>query len=259
MTAQAVAAAERWASALLDPEAPLPPGLRCWNGSDPRPRFDVHRNTVLVTLVAALADTFPVVRALVGPDFFAEAARRFVRAQPPCSPLLAEYGAAFPAFLAGYAPAGALPWLSDVARLEFARVTAFHAADAVALDAARLASWLARPDGLADSHWPLHPSLHVVDSDHPVVDLWAAHQGEGSLESVDLQRAQSALVGRDGDDVLVLTVPRACALFVAVLQAGAPLADAVATAGDTLDLPASLALLLRHGWWVEPFTDSEFT
>lgn len=57
-------------TAPLNPELPCPGGLTSWNGSDPELRFAVCRNNVMVSLIDALADTFPVVQALVGEEFF---------------------------------------------------------------------------------------------------------------------------------------------------------------------------------------------
>jgi uncharacterized protein (UPF0276 family) len=98
-----------FAETLLDPRAPIPAGLRTWNGSDPARRFDVHRNNVVTSLTAALAATFPVVLELVGADFFQAMAREFVRAAPPASPVLAEYGEAFADFVAGFRRRRACP------------------------------------------------------------------------------------------------------------------------------------------------------
>ncbi|MFO1274391.1 MAG: DNA-binding domain-containing protein [Rubrivivax sp.] len=248
-----------WGTALLDAHRPAPAGLRTWNGSDPGARFDVHRNNVVVSLVAALADTFPVVRALVGEHFFAAMARHFVRRHPPCSPVLADYGSALPGFIGAYAPAASLPYLGDLAALEYARVQAFHAADAPPLTPAELGARLQRPLELARSEWALHPSLQIVASAHPIVDLWAAHQGHGALEAVDLLRAQTALVGREGDEVLVLGVEPASAAFVQALQRGQALGAAVARAAElhsdeALDLAATLAQLLACGWLVRSLT-----
>ena len=69
-----------FAEALLSPESDHPPGLRTWNGSDPGPRFAVYRNNLVVSLVDALADTYPVVQEMVGVEFFRAMAREFVRA-----------------------------------------------------------------------------------------------------------------------------------------------------------------------------------
>jgi hypothetical protein len=239
-----------FAAALLDPGHPPPPGLVTWNGSDPAVRFAVYRNNVAVSLVEALADTFPVTRQLVGPPFFEAMARCFVTTEPPRSPVLTAYGDGFPDFIAGFAPAHALPYLPDLARLELGRVRAYHAPDAESLGTAELAGHLADPDRLPGTRLTLHPSAAVVASAHAIVALWAAHHGDGRIEDVDLDRPEWALVLRQGDEVLVLRIPRGAAAFVAALGAGAPLGEATevaACAEPELDLVETLALLIHQG------------
>ena len=115
-----------FAAALLDAALPVPAGLVVWNGSDPTVRLAIHRNNVIISLVDALGETFAVVRQLVGAEFFAAMARCYVADQPPRSPVLAEYGESFAVWLAGFEPVRTVPYLTDMARLEFARVRAFH-------------------------------------------------------------------------------------------------------------------------------------
>ena len=67
-------------------------------------------------------------------------ARFHVRATPPTSPLLFEYGRDFPAFIEAYEYAQAMPWLADVARIERAWLDAYHAADAAPISAETLAA-----------------------------------------------------------------------------------------------------------------------
>lgn len=252
----------QFAAALLDAERTPPPGLVTWNGSDPAPRFAVYRNNVVASLTAALADTFEVVRQLVGEAFFATLARHFVAAHPPRSPRLAEYGAALPAFIerfvAQHAPADALPYLSDVARLEYARVQAAHEADAAVLSAAAVAARLADPAALPGARLALHPSLRVLVSAHAVASLWAAHQAdsdaiEAAVGRVDPGRPEAALVLRADDDVIVVPLPHASAAFVAALAAGATLAEALAQGescrapdGLPFDPAAAFGVLLAH-------------
>ena len=81
-------------------------------------RLRVHRHHVRDSLVAALAATFPTVRAVVGEDFFRRLAHAFVAATLPVQPVLAEYGAGLPDFLGAYPSAAALPYLADIARLD---------------------------------------------------------------------------------------------------------------------------------------------
>jgi hypothetical protein len=240
----------RFAAALLAPERPAPPGLIAWNGSDPAVRFGVYRNNVAVSLTEALAEGFPVTRALVGDAFFAAMARCFVIEQPPASPILSDYGEAFPDFIAAFPPAAGLPYLPDLARLERARVVAYHAADAQSLTADDLARHVADPQRLPATRVALHPACRLLASEHAVVSLWAAHQGEGRIEDVDLRRPESALVLRDGDEVLVLPLSPATGRFLAALAAGMPLGEAVDAAAATdanFDLTQAIAPLIRHG------------
>lgn len=235
-----------FAAALLDPQADCPPQLRAWNGSDAGRRFDVHRNNVLVSLVDALAETFPVVQQLVGEAFFRAMAAAFVRAQPPTSPVLHAYGAGLPAFLDGFAPAASVPFLADVARLEWARVEACHAADAPVLDPARVA-WDA--DRAGELRFVLHPAARIVSSPHPVVAIWAAHQGEGEPAPLQERGAQHALVTRPALEVWIVACDAGTAAFARALSRGENLEAAAlaAAAYPTFDLAAALAMLLRHG------------
>jgi hypothetical protein len=243
-----------FADALLHPAAGCPPGLRAHNGSDPQVRFNVHRNNVVTSLVSALADGFPVTRQLVGEAFFNAMAQCYVVAQPPVSPLLGEHADGFAAFIAAFAPAAGLPYRADVARLERARVRAFHAADAEPLAPDAIAARLADPAALARAGVELHPSVELLQSDHAVVSLWAAHQGHGAIEQVNPFVPEAALVLREDDDAVVLRVPLAAARFLRRLAEGASLADAAAAgAGHAaaapdapFDLAASLALLIGH-------------
>lgn len=237
-----------FAAALFDPARACPGGLRAWNGSDPAVRFAVHRNNVVVSLVDALADGFPVVRTLVGDDFFDHAlARDFVVAHPPRSPVLAEWGDELPDFIESYEPAAELPYLADVARLEHARLRACNAADAPRLDDAAVAARLSRPAALPAARLVLHPSLRVVDSPCAVVSLWAAHQDDlDALATLDWRRPEAALVLRDDDDgVVVAKIDAPAARWLRAVTGGATLAQAARAAPDA-DLAAAFALLLRH-------------
>ncbi len=239
-----------FAAALLDPALPCPPGLRAWNGSDPARRLAVYRNNVVGSLVDALASTFEVTQQLVGTEFFRAMAAVYVRRHPPRSRILAHYGGGFPAFVADFEPAAALPYLADVARLEFARVQAGHAADAAPIAATTLAQALADPQALAEMRLQWHASLQPIESPYAVVTLWAAHQGDGEIPTVEVDHAEQALVLRDGLEVLVLPADAGGTRFVDLTRAGATFGAAAAAAASVdpgFDLGATLARLLRHG------------
>lgn len=239
-----------FAAALLADRPRCPDGLRTWNGSDPAPRFAVYRNNVIVSLIDALADAYPVTRALVGDEFFHAMARAHARAHPPRTPVLARYGADFADFVAAFGPAASLPYLPDVARLEWLYVLAFHAADADPLAMDRIAVLLADPDRLRQTRFVLHPSFAVLQSAYAVASLWAAHRDRSPLSAIDPASGEAALVRRNGLQVEILHLDRAAAEFIAALRQGRCLgdaADAALSLAADFDLAGCLGLLIRSG------------
>jgi len=251
-----------FAAEVRDAGGPCPPGLRVRAGCDPLRRFDVYRNNHFVSLVAALKDSFPVCRALVGEDFFHEMARCFVGAQPPRSPVLTEYTRLLPPFIDGFALAASVPYLADVARLEQLRIEAWHAADAQPLARAELEAVLSRPDLLPQVRLRLHPSLALMRSRYAVFDLWAAHQGDLPIDTVVAARSQNVLVLRPHDVVHVVRMDDATAELVHGLTRALPLEAAAQAAIDAhpdADLSAVLATLIRNEAFaaIEPCMESQ--
>jgi hypothetical protein len=237
-----------FAEALLDPGRPVPSGIAAHNASAAARRFGVHRNNVIAGLVKALGNRFPVVEKIVGDEFFAAMARLFVMAQPPRSPLLASYGDAFPAFLAAFEPAGELPYLADVARLEAARTRAYHAADATPVGAEDFATLDSR--FADDIRIEMHSSVEIVRSAFPIVTIWAMNSGERELGTIENWRGEDALVARPELDVQIRALPPGGAAFLLALAAGHPLGEAVeaALADDpAFDLAGNLAGLIGAG------------
>jgi hypothetical protein len=168
-----------------------------------------------------------VVERLVGPAFFRALALYYLAADPPSSPVLIRWGAGFPAFLAGFPPLAGLPYLPDVARLEWLRGIAYHAADAPPLSAEALAA----ERDLAQLRCGLHPSVSLLRSRHPVVSIWLANQPGTEPALLDLDAPETALILRDPSDrVPVIALSAGDAAFVEALLSGQPLLAAAAAA-----------------------------
>jgi hypothetical protein len=162
-------------------------------GLDAEARIGIYRNNVLGNYRKALAATYPVVRKLVGAAFFNGAIDAFVRAHPSVHGDVNRYGSELARFLATYPPARELPYLPDVARLEWAVDQAGIAADAASLDFDALARVPA--DSLQNLRFMLHPSARFVVSAYPILRIWQFHQDGFGEETVDL--------GAGGDTLLV--------------------------------------------------------
>ena len=224
-------------AALLDPARPVPGGLTDGAGRPTTKRFAVYRNNVAVSLTEALETGFPVLRKLLGQDFFKAMAGVYLRAHPPSSPLMMHYGAEMPDFLAAFPPVAHLPYLPDVARLELALRESYHAADAPPVDPTTLQ--VAEPEALVLA---FAPATRLVRSDFPVHGIWLANTTGGTPG----RGAEAALVTRPGFDPEVHHLSPAQGAVAAALMAGAPLGEAAARAPDA-DLPGLLTLLVTRG------------
>ncbi|MFN3937417.1 MAG: putative DNA-binding domain-containing protein [Gemmobacter sp.] len=215
-----------------------PEGLHAPDPAETARRFAVYRHNVRHGLTRALAARFPVVEALLGPEFFAAMAPLFIAEAPPADPVLLRWGDALPGFLDRFPPVAHLPWLSDVARLELARGRAYHAADAAPAPSAALG--LADPSRLC---LVLHPSLSLLASPFPALSIWQAHQ-PGAAPGPLPPGPEHALVGRRPDlSILTTAIDAGTHAVLTALAAGAPLGRAA----ETVDPTAALTLLLCHG------------
>jgi hypothetical protein len=232
--------------ALSDPARPIPEQTKGRDGRPDARRFAVYRNNVAVGLIGAIEARYPVVRRLVGDDFFRAMARAFIAGEKPRTPVLIHYGAGFPDFVAGFEPAREIVYLADVARLENAWVEAYHAAEAPALALGGIGG--IEPEDFGALRFSAHPAARLLRFSHPAASIWAAHQGEGEPRPPQVWRAEEALVTRPEADVLVRVLPAGGYEFARALFAGASLAEAAETsAGEGFDPGAHLIGLIEAG------------
>ncbi|MDA0703602.1 MAG: DNA-binding domain-containing protein [Proteobacteria bacterium] len=210
----------------------------------------VHAANIRSGLVETFRASFPVAEALVGSDYFRRLAITFSAAHPPERPILAEYGANLPAFLADHAVAKELPYLTDVARLEWLRQLAYFAADAESVAAEGLAA-LAEADRIA-LRLARHPSVGLLESAYPVYAIWAAHQPGGpALEEIDPAGAgECGAVYRAGAAVRHLPLDPVGIALLRAFDGGTALDGVLASLGERFDdreIGAALAQALRAG------------
>jgi hypothetical protein len=175
-------------------------------------------------------------------------ARFHIRATPPASPLLFEYGRDFPAFIETYEYAAAMPWLADVARIERAWLDAYHAADLPVLSAQIFED--IGPAQLGELRFMAHPATRIVRSAWPAVAIFAMNRRDGPVEPLCSNDREDALVTRPGQDVTVSRLPDGGAMFLNTLIAGEPLGVAAAAAFDeapSFDLPTNLMGMIASG------------
>lgn len=155
------------------------------NGLSPRRRLEVYRNNAYANLTHALRTTYPVVARLVGDGFFRYTVHEYIGQHPSSSGDLHQYGAAFADFLATFDPASGLPYLPDVARLEWAYEQAFYAADTAPFNHEALAK--VPCESYQDLKFILNPAARLFASKYPILRIWQVNQeGFEGDQSVDL-------------------------------------------------------------------------
>jgi hypothetical protein len=240
--------ATAFAAALLDPQRETPALVAARRGKTAVRRYNVYRNNVTISLIGALAAIYPAVQRITGVDFFQAMARFHIRATPPTSPLLFEYGRDFPAFIEQYEHARAMPWLADTARIERAWLDAYHAADAEPLSAAALAACPAHK--LGDLVFTPHPAARIVCSRFAAVTIFSANRSSEPVGGIDAGAPEDALITRPDLDVVVRHLPPGGAVFLTELMAGRPLGEAAASALATtpsFDIASNIAGIIEAG------------
>jgi len=188
-------------------------------------RFSIYRNNVILSLSTAIADTFPVVKRLIGDACFNAAAISFVREQPPEQPSLLFYGEGFIDFIKSYPACLDLAYLSDVARLEWNYIRAFHAEDVELLDINTLQQ--IAPESLQDISFVIHPSVQLMQSDWPVDTIWEENL-KADVGTINLQHHSGChvLIYRQQLQVQVVNLSRECFSFLEALTEGLSIASA---------------------------------
>lgn len=235
-------------SAVFDPAHDKPEEITGPRGKKATKRFNVYRNNVVLSLVNVLVDYFPATGRITGDNFFRAMAREFVRAHPPSSPLLFLYGQDFPAFIEAFEPARAMPYLADVARIERAWLTAYHAADLDPLAPAALGE--IPPEKLAEAVFKPHPATGLIRSPFAVFDIYDANRNAETVGAIEIDRPQSVLVTRPGLDVAVTALPEGDDAFFASLIGGETLGEAAEAgmrAAESFDINNAIGGLLQTG------------
>ena len=165
------------------------------------------------------------------------------------------YGDRFGPFLAAYPPALELPYLPDVARLEWAIDEAHRATDASPRPDAVLAALSAvASDRLPGARLRLAPHCRLVASDHPILRIWQVNQpgfdGDDRV-ALDGASADRLLVRRDANDaVSVERLPAGDFAWLAALAGDATFAaaiDAATASRGEFDLGAALRAHIGDG------------
>lgn len=184
------------------------------NGLTGARRLGIYRHGVIFGLRDALSAVYEVVRKLVGDEFFDYLAEQYVGRYPSQTGNVHDYGSELAEFLSSFPGLENLPYLPDVARLEWHYHNAFHSPIGATLNIKKLSQ-------IPESKYEqltllLSPCCRLLSSDFPILRIWQANQDENNSNdviSLDEGGVNLAIV-REGKQIVIQSLePAAFALL----------------------------------------------
>jgi hypothetical protein len=229
-------------------------------------RFAIYQNNVFFSFTEALSDLYPVIKKLVGEDFFNGAANVYIRKHPPSQAAMVYFGSSFPEFLRSFEHTASMPYLVDIAELELKHHQAYHAADIVAMSADDFTK--IEPEKVGELKLALHPSLSLLSSPYPIFSIWQSNQDEESSdnastnnESINLDEPQSVIIVRHEYERKVFHVDKNTINFYHLIankesisaSAHSVMESATENTPDesNWDISNAIALGIQNGFFVE--------
>jgi hypothetical protein len=199
--------------------------------------FAVYRNTSARGVVEALRASYPTVDMLLGDDSFGQVALQFRNKRPPAGPVLSDYGRQLAGFLRCQPWSCELPYLADVAWLDWLWLESFLAADS--LPAPVTAGGCAQI--------ALHPAARFAWTPTPAMTIWLAHRDPWSLAELEPEWVEEgALFTRHGSCVRAELIDAALHRLLSECTVPSPVGEVVAKVAAAFPA-ADVSELLRRG------------
>ena len=194
-------------------------------------RFRLYRGNLRANLEKSLSGAFPVIKQLVGDEFFSYMVNQYGRSLVHNTGNLNQIGSEFPEFVKNYEPVASLGYAYDVAKLEWAVQSSAFARDSQPLDPISLLSLDAQ--ALELEVLSLCPSVSLHHSSWNIYGIWQGHQSPTSLDTPIVVDVESfCVVKRPLWQVEVEAIDRGDFVFLKSLDGQVIFADALEMAVD---------------------------
>jgi hypothetical protein len=151
-------------------------------GVDLGARLRVYTDGYPARIIEALAETFPAIAHILGDATFAALGKRYVAKLRRAPRNLNDVGSALQRFLRKDSLNESLPFLPDLAVLEWAIQRAFHSRVREPFDGSRCGDWT--PEDWKHARIGFQPAVILVRSEWPLSELRDAQEVE--RESIDI-------------------------------------------------------------------------
>ena len=193
-------------------------------GFAPEQRLQIYRNNTFIGFREALAGVYSVVAKLVGEEFFQHVARQFINVSPSSSGNLHDFGEGFARFLQSFPGMETVPYVADVAAMEWAYHRVFHSPQGKAINLQKLSQVFSLAEithSLSDLKFQVNASVQAVASSYPILRIWQSNQDGYVGDPVCLDEdGDCLLVARCGPEVMFHSVGQGCYAMLMALREG---------------------------------------
>ncbi len=200
--------------------------------------LQLYRNNFVMSLTEMLEVVFPASYQLVGEEFFLQLCKSYILASPLQQAAIEQYGQNFAHFIDQCPQTDSLPYLADIARLEWHLEQAKAAQNQDAFPFQQLAEV---PEQLQPCiRFQLATASHLIRSDYPIYSIWQAVQQQ-QFSGLDLNESERLMiVPGPSQSAEIVPLSEIQLRLLAAFREGKPL--------STLVLPDDFEPLLRN--WI---------
>lgn len=196
-------------------------------------RLAIYKNNTLHSLSESIVDLYPSIEHVVGKDFLIATAKEYLKASPPQSAALLNFGLDFPEFIAAFEHTKNYAYLPDLARIDMLRHQAYHAADETPLSPDQIQQ--IPIEELAQSYIQLPKSCYTLTSKFRTYSLWEKIHSQDDSE-IHIDAAECTLIYRDNLHVKTAQISKEVYCFLNNIKNGCTLGDSLE---DTLNQHAN--------------------
>ena len=139
-------------------------------------RLAIYANAYCMRVVETLQKDFPAIFYLLGDDTFTQVALAYIKEHPSQHPSLRFFGQYFSEFLLQGKDYRAMPYLSELAQLEWLLVEAFNAKDVSLIQESDVVN--VSPEAWSTLVLHFQASVHCFQYHWNIIPLWQAEQNE---------------------------------------------------------------------------------
>ena len=156
-------------------------------------RLAVYAEGYRVRFRDGVSEVYEAIRWILGESQFAELVKNYSLKYPSRDTNLSFVGKYLPEFISTLPLAKQLPFIMDLAKLEWQLCGAFHAFDKIPVSPDELSKL--SPEALTQGRFIFQASLFTITSDWPILDIWKSRKKSREEVNLNLEGRPQCIMG----------------------------------------------------------------